>query len=373
MLRRWIAVQRSTYCTASYHGNDDEYTLPVHENASLRKRKHSIQLGKFSLESGDAIDQLEVAYTSYGTLSREKDNAVVVCHAFTGNSQVDTWWKSLLGPGCALDTNKYFIVCANILGSCYGTTGPCSINLKTNKPYGLDFPKVTVRDTVRAHADVVFHALGIPKLQCVIGGSLGGMQALEWACFGKDKVNSIIAMACGGSHSAWQIGISELQRRAIMLDPKYKHGDVHDPPLMGLSLARQIAMVSYRTHEAYHKRYGRDITDDCFAVQSYLAYQGNKIKTRFDPFTYLTLMHLMDSHDISRHRASSISESLSRIHVPATIVGIDSDVLYPIAEQIFLAKHLPHAELHTITSTYGHDGFLLEQNQLDRIIRNVLI
>jgi homoserine O-acetyltransferase len=260
----------------------------------------------FVLECEVVLPEAVVRYNTYGKLNSTKSNVIVVCHALTGNSRVDQWWSGLLGPGNALDTNKYFIVCANVVGSCYGSTGPRSINPVTGHCYGISFPSVTIRDTVRLHIKLITDHLGIHQIESVIGGSMGGMQVLEWLLLGKERghgdsvvptleIKSGVVIGCGARHTAWQIGISELQRQAIYDDPHWNNGnfyprarektetvelidrvsDCHSLPTKGLSLARKIAMMSYRSQVSFHQKFGRekDELTNRYQVQKYLDYQ----------------------------------------------------------------------------------------------------
>ncbi len=339
-------------------------------------------IANFRLESGKVIDQVDVRYRTWGELNDTADNALVVCHALTGNASLDSWWGDLLGPGLPFDTNKYFVVCANVLGSCYGSTGPTSINPKTGKSYGGDFPHVTVRDSVNAHQQLLQQGLNVKSLKSVIGGSMGGMQVLEWMFYGPEYVRTAVPIACGAHHHAWQIAISESQRQAIYADPKFQDGDYdqNDPPHSGLAVARQIAMISYRTHEAYEKKFGRaragadettENLDAPFSVEGYLHHQGKKFLTRFDPNSYITCTQLMDSHDVGRNRGGE-ELALSKLTQPSLVIGIDSDALYPIIEQQRLARYIKNTELHILRSDEGHDGFLLEQVQIAKLIEEFL-
>lgn len=311
-----------------------------------------------------------------------------------GNASLHTWWGDMLGPGLAYDTSKYFVVCANILGSCYGSTSPTSPNpsCPDKKPYLSSFPDISVRDTVRLQLHMLKKDLNIHSVKAVIGGSFGGMQTLEFAMLGgseqaefktgdKPFVRSVIPIACGATHTAWQIAISETQRQAIYADPKWNNGDVdpNDPPLAGLSVARQIGMVTYRTQMGYEQKFGRAIKGDgpvygsnaSWQVKSYLEYQGTKFLSRFDPVTYVKLTEQMDTHDVGRNRGGK-EKALSTVKIPTLILGIDSDVLYPLIEQEELAKLMPNSELKIIRSDAGHDGFLLEQVQVGNHIIDFL-
>ena len=342
------------------------------------------------LDSGIAMPSLKIRYKRFGKLNVKKDNCMVVCHALTGNQAVDSWWKEIFGPGKLLDPNIYMIVCANVLGSCYGSSGPTSIDPATGKPYGSTFPDTTIRDTVNLHVKLVREHLGVKRVACVIGGSMGGMQALEWgAICGSDYVRSIITMCCGTHHHAWQIGISETQRQAIYMDPNWRGGTYLDaertassPPLGGLAIARQIAMVSYRSHAAYEAKFGRRVVDEAsstvveaenrdggqkvrYDVESYLRYQGQKFLGRFDPLSYVKCTRSMDSHDLGLGRGESAeSVARSRITMPALVVSISSDGLYPPCEQRALHRALSRSEYLSIESDNGHDGFLLDHERI---------
>ncbi len=329
-------------------------------------------LPEFTLESGVVLRQVPVAYRIWGHLNREGTNALVICHALTGSADVDQWWGDLLGPGKAFDTNRFFVVCANVLGSPYGTASPLTFNPATGRPYGPEFPLVTIRDTVRLHRCLLEH-LGVQQVAVVVGGSMGGMQVLEWAFFG-EYVRAIIPIAVGGRHSAWCIAWSEAQRQAIYADPRWQggHYDPNDPPVQGLATARMMAMISYRSYQSFEARFGRRRmvrdTEELFAVESYLHYQGEKLVRRFDANCYVRLTQKMDSHDVSRGRGP-YPEVLAEIRQPALVVGIDSDVLYPLVEQEELVNHLPNASLYVLHSPHGHDAFLIETKILNEVLR----
>ncbi len=341
------------------------------ENTESDTRQHRFPV--FQLENGQELKDVAVAYRTWGRLNARRDNVIVVGHTLTGNTAVDEWWSGLLGPGKALDTDQYFVICANVLGSCYGSCGPTTVSPSTGQPYGPDFTSVTVRDSVRLHRRLLDH-LGITGVELVIGGSLGGMQVLEWAFFG-NYVKLLVPIAASGRHSAWCIGWSEVQRQAIYADPDWKDGHypANRPPEAGLANARRIAMLTYRTQQSFEKRFGRSKQngDDQFAVESYLDYQGNKIVRRFDANSYITLTEKMDRHDIGRGRGNYYSV-LETIVQPTLVIGIDSDILYPLAEQHELAQGIPGGELKILNSPHGHDAFLIEQNQLNTLITNWL-
>lgn len=339
----------------------------------------------FVLENGTILPEAQLRYQTYGTLNEQRDNVLVVCHALTGNASLHSWWGELLGPNKAFDTSQYMILCCNILGSCYGSTSPQSINPNTGKPYSTEFPDVSLQDTVRLQLLLLQKALKIKSVQSVIGGSFGGMQAVEFAVQagstngafvdedGSPFIKSVIPIACGAAHSAWQIAVSEVQRQAIYADPQW-NTDTPELATAGLSVARQMGMISYRTAQAYQDKFGRTLeksgsgkpygSSALFGAQSYLHYQGQKFLSRFDPVTYVKMTEQMDSHDISRGRDGTLEDVLSRIEIPALVMGIDSDILYPLPEQEFLAHHLPRGTFKVIHSSDGHDGFLLEQDQV---------
>jgi homoserine O-acetyltransferase len=316
------------------------------------------------LECGLTLRKPQVRYRTFGHLNEKRDNCLVVCHALTGNAALDSWWGEMLGPGKLFDSRKYMVVCLNVLGSCYGTTGPTSVNPDTNQPYGASFPPVTIRDSVGLHIRAVKEGIKATAVVAVVGGSLGGMQALEWALLAGPKfVKTVMAMCCGAMHTPWQIGISETQRQAIFADPKWRGGryPVNDPPVAGLSVARQIAMITYRSHEAYMAKFGRRQEEREFEVERYLHHQGAKFPQRFDALSYVTLTRLMDTHDVGRGRGGSVQAALASLVQPVLVLSVSSDMLYPPHEQEALAQMLPNAEYHVIVSDAGHDGFLLEQ------------
>lgn len=322
----------------------------------------------FELEAGAALPGVEVAYRTWGRLAASGDNAVLVCHALTGSADVDAWWGPLLGPGRALDTGRDFVVCSNVLGSCYGTTGPASRRPGRRRRWGPDFPPVTVRDMVRLQARLL-DALGVRRLRLAIGGSLGGMQALEWAATFPDRVEAIAAIAAPGRHSAWAIGLSEAQRAAIEADPLWDGGRYRPgaPPAAGLAAARMVAMCTYRSWESFALRFGRAREGGEYAVARYLRRHGEWLVDRFDANCYVTLTRAMDSHDVSRGRGE-YAETLRAVRQPALVVAIDSDALYPPEEQWELAELLPNARLAWLHSPHGHDAFLVEAAALARLV-----
>ncbi|HET8733794.1 MAG TPA: homoserine O-acetyltransferase [Anaeromyxobacteraceae bacterium] len=325
--------------------------------------------GPFLLESGGKLEQLQVAFRTWGRLAPAGDNAVVVCHAFTGSADADRWWTRMFGPGRALDPERDFVVCANILGSCYGTTGPASTDPATGRPYLGTFPAITVRDMVRVQGELC-RALGVRRIRAVVGGSLGGMQVLEWALLFPDLVQSIVPIAAPARHSAWAIGLSEAQRQAIAADPRWAGGryDPADPPAAGLAAARMMAMCTYRGWESFEERYGRrPQAADVFAMESYLRYQGQQLVGRFDAATYFALTRAMDTHDVARGRGE-YEAVLRSVRQPALVVTIDTDVLYVPEEQRVMARHMPAARLERLPSPHGHDAFLIHVDELSAMV-----
>ncbi len=329
---------------------------------------------EFTLECGETILQAPVSYKTWGTLNKCGDNAIVVCHALTGNPLLDEWWAELLGPGKALDTDRFFVVAANVIGSPYGAVSPLTVNPETEKPYGGDFPYATIRDTVALHKLLLDH-LGVKQLAMAIGGSMGGMQVLEWGYY-EGFTRALVPIAVGGRHSAWCVAWGEAQRQAIYADPKWLDGfyPSDDPPAAGLAAARMMAMVSYRSMPSLKDRFARNHMkgkegEDIFAVESYLRYQGEKLVSRFDANCYVHLTKQMDSHDVARGRGN-YPQVLAQLQQPTLVVGIESDVLYSLPEQEELCEFIPHATLALLPSIHGHDAFLIELDALNKIVHD---
>lgn len=333
----------------------------------------------FSLELGGSFPALEIAYHTFGQLNEKKDNVIWVCHALTANSDVIDWWSGLFGKGKIFDEKKYFIVCANIIGSCYGSTGPLSKNPKTKKPYYDSFPLITVRDLVNAHLLLKNH-LGIEKIKIGIGGSLGGYQLLEWAVAETRTFDSLILMTTAAKESSWGKGIHATQRMAIETDVSFGKKN-SKAGIKGLKTARAIGLLSYRNYEIFCSTQ-RDPDDfiDHFKAESYLLHQGEKLGNRFNAYSYWFLTKTMDSHNLARGRQSAsggLSENagrrmenvLKQIKAKTLVIGISSDILCPAVQQKFLAKHIPGAKFVEIDSPYGHDGFLIEYRKLSMHIR----
>lgn len=316
-------------------------------------------LPELRLENGRVLRRVPVAYRTFGRLNADGTNVVVVAHALTGDTEADRWWSAVVGPGKAIDTERLFVVCPNVLGSPYGSLSPLTVDPESGRPYGADFPDVTVRDTVATHRDLLRH-LGVRRVRLAIGGSLGGMQAIEWA-FHRDLVEAFAVVAAGGRHSPWSIAWGEAQRQAIFVDPDWNEGRYSPdrPPARGLAIARMMAMVSYRSSGEFDARFGRRRSGERFDVESYLHHHGRKLHERFDANCYVQLTRQMDSHDVARGRGP-YEEVLASLTQPALVVGIPSDVLYPLEEQVELASLLPNASLEVLPAPYGHDSFLVD-------------
>jgi homoserine O-acetyltransferase len=351
----------------------------------------------FALEGGGTLHGVTVAYETWGELDATASNAVLVCHALTGDSHASGasgrghptagWWDDMIGPGAPLDTDRWFVVCANVLGGCQGSTGPASVDPATGKPFGSSFPVVSIRDMVRAQNRLAQH-LGIDRWMSVVGGSMGGMQALEWAAMYPNKLRSVVLIATAAAASAFQIAWSAVGRRAIAVDPRWRGGDYYDAepgdgPHEGLGTARAIAQIHYRSGPVYEERFGRDLVEPLdkfsmgqrFEVERYLDYQGNKLIRRFDANSYLLLNKAMDLHDVGRGRGG-IEAGLSRIQAPVHTVTISSDWLYP-ADQQDQIRDLLRARGHrcdhaVVESVHGHDGFLLESRTLGPIVNGFI-
>tara|TARA_B100000674_G_scaffold282010_1_gene233198 strand:- start:4192 stop:5394 length:1203 start_codon:yes stop_codon:yes gene_type:complete len=341
----------------------------------------------YVLESGGELVAPQIAYETWGNLDAASGNAVLVCHALTGDAHAygeagpgqptPGWWNDFIGPGRPIDTDRFFVVCVNVLGGCQGTTGPASINPVTGKRWGGDFPVVTIRDVVRSQRALAQH-LGIQRWMAVVGGSMGGMQALEWATSYPDRCGSLVIIASTAAASAQQIAWSQVGRQAIVDDPAYEDGHYYDAapgkgPHLGLANARRIAMIHYRSDEEFDRRFGRYSNDAIepfrldhrFDVESYLDYQAAKFPWRFDANTYLILNKMMDLHDVGRGRGG-VEQALKRITCPSLLMSVRTDFLYPRPQQIRIVDALKGrvpVEHIDIDSDNGHDGFLTEPEQ----------
>ncbi len=313
-----------------------------------------------SLESGGTLPELTIAYNTYGRLNADKSNVVWVCHALTANSDAADWWNGIVGYKHVVDPEKYFIICANILGSCYGSTGPLSINITTNEPYYHSFPLVTIRDMVSAHI-LLRQYLGINKIYLMMGGSMGGYQALEWCVLEPDVIENLFLLATSPKESAWGIATHTAQRLAIEADSTWQD-PIPDAGAKGLKAARAIGMLTYRNYGIMVQQQTDDDAEklDHYKASAYIKYQGDKLVQRFNAFSYWLLTKSMDSHHLGRGRGSNLIPVLATIQQRTLIIGISSDILCPLVEQQFLESHLPNATLKVIDSNYGHDGFMVE-------------
>jgi homoserine O-acetyltransferase len=322
-----------------------------------------------TLESGELLPGFQLNYSTLGNLNADKSNVIWICHALTANSDAISWWDGMIGEGKLFDPTKHFIICANIIGSCYGSTGPLDINPNTHKFYFLDFPTITIRDMVQA-LDILRLDLGISKIHTLIGGSLGGQQAMEWAISKPEIMESLILLATNAQHSPWGIAFNESQRMAIMADPTWRNEDA-ETGKAGLKAARAIALLSYRNYEAYWKTQSdTDIEKtDLYKAQSYQQYQGEKLINRFNVHSYWYLTKAMDSHHVGRSRGG-VKNALAQIVANTLVIGIVSDVLFPVEEQKTLAELIPNGVYVEIDSFYGHDGFLIETKEITEIIKD---
>lgn len=354
----------------------------------------------FAVESGAVLRDVSVAYETWGTLNADGSNAVLVCHAWTGDSHAagragsghptPGWWDECIGPGKHIDTNRWFVVCPNVLGGCQGSTGPASPHPDDGRPYGSRFPVLTIRDMVRHQARLMRH-LGIEQWAAVIGGSMGGMQVLEWAIMYPERVRAIVPIASTMQASAQQIAWGAIGRRAIRLDPRWRGGDYYDAepgdgPAEGLAIARQVAQVTFRSDNAFTDRFGRELADrdavgdtfglwQEFEVERYLGYHGDKLVRRFDANSYLIIGKAMDLHDVARGRGS-LETAMGRIRVPNLTIGINSDILYPPYQQRQMSRLLSRTGLPSsyieIDSPHGHDAFLIHFDDVGEPIAKFL-
>ncbi len=343
------------------------------------------------LQSGRILGPVEVTYETYGTLSPARDNAVLVCHALAGDAHAaglhapedrkPGWWDPMIGPGRAIDTDRYFVLCANVLGSCKGTTGPASVNPRTGRPYGMRFPVITVRDMVRVQALLLDH-LGIETLLCVAGGSMGGMQALEWAVRYPRRVRSVLPISTTGASSPLCIGFNKIGRRAIMSDPNWRGGDYYgaEPPRDGLAVARMIGHLTFMSDASMRRKFGRRISgrEGIYAftaqydVERYLHYNGYGFPERFDANSYLYLSKALDTFDLADGFAGGLEEALAEVEARVRFITFTSDWLYPPGDTdeleaalVKLGKAVDHVR---VESDYGHDAFLVEY---DRYVHRV--
>ena len=346
----------------------------------------------FALDGGMVLTDVSIAYETWGTLNENATNAILICHAWTGDSHVSGsaedghptpgWWEGVVGPGKAIDTNKWFVVCSNVIGGCQGSTGPATAHPEDGQLYGPRFPVITVRDMVRAQVRLT-DMLGIRAWHSVVGGSMGGMQVLEWAVTFPDRVKTIIPIATCAQATAQQIAWGAIGRRAIRLDPKWRNGEYYDAaigegPWEGLAIARMISQVTFRSDNVFTERFGRALVDmdadynglglwDRFEVEGYLDHHGDRLIRRFDTNSYLIIGKAMDLHDIARGRGS-LDTAMSRIKAPTLVMGISSDILYPTYQQKQIHSILSEKGVDStyveIDSPHGHDAFLINFDQV---------
>ncbi len=321
----------------------------------------------FFLESGEQLPEIEIAFHTYGKLNSERDNVIWICHALTADADVANWWSGMVGEGKCFDWDKHFIVCANILGSCYGTTGPLSKD-ENGAVYYDNFPDVTIRDMVKAHIVLRKH-LGISKIKVLTGGSIGSFQAVEWAIMEPEVIKHLIMIAGGAKATSWTAGLNEAQRMAIRADKSF-FDLTPDGGKGGMKAARAMALLSYRNAVAYNKTQPLDPNDDYRKLKAitYQQYQGEKLARRFNAYAYYVLTKAFDSHHVGRKRGG-LQKALSAVMARTLVVGIDSDILFPKEDQELIRKFIPRARLQWIHSEYGHDGFLLEHASLTKTIR----
>ena len=339
---------------------------------------------------GGQLDHIDVAYQTYGELNAEKSNAVLICHALTGDAEPyfakeqhqEGWWQNFMGDGLALDTSRYFFICSNVLGGCKGTTGPASLNPKTNRPYGSQFPSVMVQDLIKVQK-ALLDTLEIPHLHAIIGGSFGGMQATQWAIDYPDFVSNVVNLCSSLSFSAEAIGFNHIMRQAVINDPHFNNGDYYDgeKPEKGLAIARMLGMLTYRTDIQLNKAFGRatkaegNLQGDYFQVESYLSYQGQKFLARFDANSYLHLLRALDLYDPSIGYAD-LNTALSRIKAAYTLVAVENDQLFKLPElrksKQLLEQSGVRLTYHEFASDYGHDAFLVDYAFFEKKIRDGL-
>lgn len=322
----------------------------------------------FLLENGAELAEFTLGYSTLGNLNSDRSNVVWICHALTANSKPEEWWPGLVGEGKVFDPEKHFIICVNMLGSCYGSTNPDSLNPATGAPYLDTFPMITIRDMVRA-MDLLRQSLGITKITLGAGGSMGGQQLLEWAILQPELFEHIFVIGTNAVHSPWGIAFNEAQRMALEADPTLWSPDTNAGK-KGLEAARATAMISYRNYTAFEETQQDDPDKmDDFRASSYQRYQGQKLSKRFTAKSYYYLSKAMDSHNVGRHR-ESVDTALSTIQSKTLVIGINTDFLFPPKEQKRIAENIPHCQYAEISTPYGHDGFLIEWDLLTQLIRD---
>lgn len=357
--------------------------------------------GPLRLDGGGLLSPVDIAYETYGTLNDARDNAIVVAHALTGDQYLASnhprtgkpgWWTRMVGPGQPIDTERFFVICANVLGSCMGSSGPATVNPATGQPWAMAFPVITIRDMVRAQAMLVDH-LGIARLHAVVGGSMGGMQALGWAATYPDRVGSAVVIASTARHSAQNIAFHEVGRQAIMADPKWRGGDYYahgDPPAAGLSVARMAAHITYLSEAGLTEKFGRRLQarpdrpngaksfgfDADFQVESYLRHQGLSFTDRFDANAYLYITRALDYFDLAEEHGGTLARAFRGSATRFCVVSFDTDWLYPTSESRAIVHAVNAAGgavgFVELSSPFGHDAFLLDSPELSRIVAGFL-
>jgi homoserine O-acetyltransferase len=332
------------------------------------KANHITFSGPFYLETGDILEDIEITYHTLGTLTADS-KVVWICHALTANSDAKDWWSGMVGDDKFFNGQDYFVVCANIIGSCYGSTGPLSVNPRTGTPYFSAFPYVTVRDMVAAHNKLREH-LGINKIYAVIGSSIGGFQAIEYAMLIPDMIEHLVLIATNCRVTPWCTAFNEAQRMSIFSDKTY-FDNIPDGGLEGMKAARATALLSYRSYDGYNSTQYEENDDVIFAdrAASYERYQGKKLANRFNAYSYVIMTKAFDSHNVGRSRGG-VEKALSSLKVKTLLIGINSDILFPITELKFMLNNIPDSQYAELSSVFGHDGFLLESEQLSTILQN---
>ncbi|MDE7406775.1 MAG: homoserine O-acetyltransferase [Muribaculaceae bacterium] len=322
----------------------------------------------FVLESGKILPELDIAYHTYGTLNKRHDNVIWVCHALTANSDVADWWPHTVEHNCFLDPDKWFVVCANIIGSHYGSTGPLSGNPESGEPYYGDFPRLTIRDMVKAHIMLADH-LGLNRIHALVGSSVGGFQAIEWAVEQPERFSRLILIATAAKASPWAIAIDETQRMAIKADLTFGERR-QEAGMAGMAAARAIGLLSYRGPWGYNATQqdpDSDILPESHRACTYQRHQGEKLCHRFNAYSYVTILDAFDTHDVGRGRGD-LRHALARINMPTTVIGITTDIIFTTDEMRMLTSMIPGARYYEIESGFGHDGFLVEHRQLNSIL-----
>lgn len=331
------------------------------------KNMQIMTIGDLRLEGGKSLKNVTLAYHVFGKLSANKDNAILICHGLTASSDVSDWWPEMLGDSKVFDPNKHCIICVNTLGSVYGSTGPRSLNPETNKPYGRSFPFISVKDTAQAYR-ILLEKLDISSLHLLVGASFGGYQALELSLL-DIAINKMVLLVTSAEESTWGRALHTAQRMSIEADETFEN-NTENAGKKGLEAARAIGMISYRGNEGLHIAQKEEDNDGAqnFKIESYLRHQGQKLAKRFHAHAYYTLTLCMDSHNLARGKSTSMESVLRTISAPTLIIGVDSDILNPPANQKFLAQAMPNATYQEIRSAFGHDGFLVEHQEVSKLI-----